>query len=130
MSMDWNALMPIVGMASTFTFLSIFWWALQRRREREAYYRYTLARQMLEQKTVPDTTVLDWVREMETAEQKRRRDGTLLGALVTFLAGGASLIPFALEREESIPSFLCVGVGLALFVYLIITRRRVTPTAR
>lgn len=120
----WNAVLSMVITASVFTFLTVFWWALQRRRERESYYRYELARQMLERSDTPHPTIVEWVREVDAIEQKRRREGVLMTACIALLSGIGALIPVGtVFHDESIPGMIAAGLGLALFIYLLITRR-------
>jgi hypothetical protein len=124
MIIRWPALVWIVSVSSTFAFLSVFWWSVQRRREREAYYRYELARRLLERAGAAEGVVLEWVREVEAMEAQRRRHSVLLGALVTLGAGIGGLAPLRHFRsEDAIPGSICAGIGLALLVYYAVTRR-------
>jgi hypothetical protein len=126
MSIDWPALTAIVSIAATFGFLSVFWWALQRRREREAYYRYEVLRRLIERTDTPSDVINTWMRDAEEMENRRRRDGLLLAAL-TFLGVGAGIL-IALHRhpfvDETIPGWGSLGTGIAMFLHLLITRTR------
>ncbi len=119
----------IVSMSSMFAFLSVFWWALQRRREREAYYRYELARQLLEHADEPDQfEFLSWLKAQEALEKERRRQGLLLGALVTLASGVGILIMFWHESgDESRIGWLPVLIGASMLAYLAVTHSSTTP---
>jgi len=119
-----SALITIAAMTSTFGFLSVFWWSLQRRREREAYYRYELARQMLEKSGSPEGPLLGWVREVEAEENRRRREGTLATALVAIGAGGGAWAGYELYGDGGTPAGAAIGIGIALLLQLLFTRKR------
>ncbi len=126
MSIDWPNLTAIVSIASTFGFLSVFWWALQRRREREAYYRYESLRRLMERSDVTSDTIGTMMRDADELENRRRRDGLLLAAF-TFAGVGAGILvavhrhPFS---DESIPGWGSLGTGIAMFLYLLFTLKR------
>ena len=126
MMIDWSSLTTIVSIASTFGFLSVFWWALQRRREREAYYRHEGLRRLMERSDASSETIGLWMRDAEEREDRRRRDGLLLAALV-FLGIGSGIL-VALHRhpftDETIPGWGSLGTGIAMALFLLITRRR------
>ena len=129
--MRWQVLFEIVLMASMFTFLSVFWWALQRRRERESQLRYDLARRLLERDAVDERgQALDWLRDQEGAEQRRRREGTALAAMIAIAVGAGALIAMReLSGEDTIPAWVSLLVGVALLLHLALTRRRGPPAA-
>lgn len=109
---------------SVFAFLSIYFWALQKRREREAYYRYELARQLIERMEQPDASrFLDWLKEEERIEDRRRRQGVLLGGLV-LLSTGIGLLTMLGDEPSEWAGFgwIPLAIGLAMFVYLAIIR--------
>jgi len=124
-----TVLIWIVSMASMFTFLSVFWWALQRRREREAYYRYELARHLIERAQGTDQAqFLAWLKEQDRLEDRRRRQGLLLGALVLIATGLGVIVGMEdLAREESIMGYIPLFIGLAMLLYLGTTSDRKSP---
>lgn len=114
----------IVSMASMFTFLSVFWWALQRRREREAYYRYELARQLASRSEGADQHVfLEWLREQDAIDERKRREGLKIGALVLIATGLGFLAAVDLRKDESIMGWVPLFIGIAMFVYLATSKR-------
>lgn len=125
--MKWQALIWIVSMASTFTFLSVFWWALQRRRERESQLRYDLARRMMDAESGEErAAALAWLSQQEAAEQARRRQGLGLTALVTLAVGAGSMIALRqVQGEDLILSWASLLIGAAILLHLLITRRRI-----
>jgi hypothetical protein len=121
--MRWVALLWIVGTASTFTFLSVFWWALQRRREREALYRHETARRLIERGEAE--RAISWLREDEAAAEGRRREGLRLSALVWIATGTGVLLGLPkLQKEEAILGWVPLLIGAALLVYLFFSRRK------
>ena len=122
----WQSVTWMVGIASTFAFLAVFWWALQRRREREAFYRYELTRRLLERSETKDEAIISWLRETEENDARRRRDGLLLTAWALLGIGGGALVAMhrKLFHDDAIGPWTFVGAAVALFVYLLVTRRR------
>jgi hypothetical protein len=111
-------------MASMFTFLSVFWWALQRRREREAYYRFELARQLAARaEEGAQAGFLEWLREQDAIEERKRREGLKLGAAVLIATGLGFLLAVGPGGEESIMAFVPFFIGIAMVLHLVTTRR-------
>ena len=130
--MKWQALIWIVSMASMFAFLSVFWWALQRRRERESQLRHDLARRLLDREgSEAVTSALTWLQDQEAAEQRRRRDGLALTAMITIAIGAAVMIalrqPFG---DDLIMAWASLLIGFALLLHLWVTRSRSKPPPR
>lgn len=124
-----STLVWIVSMASMFTFLSVFWWALQRRREREAYYQYELTRLLLERSSGNDQQdrFLAWLEQQEEREERRRRHALMLTAAVLIATGLGFLVPLRDElfHEDAILGWISLFIGLAVVVHLVITRIKV-----
>jgi hypothetical protein len=123
--MKWQALIWIVSMASMFAFLSVFWWALQRRRERESQLRYDHVRRLLERDGPEERrAALAWLEEQESAELIRRRQGLALTSLVLVAIGlGAFIALQQLHGDDTIPAWWSLLIGLALQLHLLLTRR-------
>jgi hypothetical protein len=125
-AMRWQVLVVIVSIASTFAFLSVFWWALQRRRERESQLRYDLASRLLDADTPEErASGLLWLQQQEAGDQRRRRQGLALGGLVAVAAGLGALI--AIGRisggDAVVASWMSLLIGVAILLHVAVTRR-------
>jgi hypothetical protein len=118
-------LIPIAGIVSTWLALSIIWWSLQRRKEREAFYRHELARRMVERYDEGQQQVLEWLREQDAADARRAREVLQAVGWVLLFGGSAALIGLGFTpRDESLFGLVPIGVALGIFAYLLQTRRR------
>lgn len=109
-----SMLIPIVAIVSVFAFLGIAAWAKQRRSERDSYYRHELVKQMAE-KGGDNDQVLSFMREEARVRQLVRKQGLIVGGLVTLAIGIGYMIAFQFVEDEiwafgTIPTL----VGLAL----------------
>ncbi len=125
--MDWFPqalifMIPIVGAISLFSFLAVVGWAEQRRKEREAYYRYEFRKKLVDAGEMNAQQVQDLMRYEYEAEQHRRRQGMVATGFI--LSGvGVGLI-FGLRFIDdadvwmvgSIPLF----IGLAMLTYALL----------
>lgn len=125
-------LIPIVTMVALFTFLSIAVWSEERRKERESYYRSEMLKKLLEQPGAAADRVLEMMREEELRAAEKRREGRLLGGLVTMAAGvGLSVFLWAIETSEpvwlvGVISFL---IGAVIFGFSFFSARPAVPGA-
>jgi hypothetical protein len=121
--MRWQILIPVASIVSSFLAFSIVWWAWQRRKEREAYYRYELSRLMLERYGDGQERVLTWLREGEEAAAARSRDAIRLAAWVLLLGGLGVLIGLRFTvKDDALFGWLPIGIALGLFVYMAFSR--------
>jgi hypothetical protein len=109
---------PIVGAVCLFTFLTVASYAEERRKEREAYYRYEMRKKALEHGMSAET-MLEMQRHEEQAEQRRRREGLKLGGLVTAGVGVGVLFGLSFVTEEAVYmiGYIPLAIGVAIFVY-------------
>ncbi len=125
--MSWFAeamsmLIPIVAIVATFTFVGVLVWAKYRRSERESYYRHELVKQMAE-KAADEDRLLAFLREKHDIRQANRRQGLLLGGLITMAIGIGFLIGFRwLDDELSMVGAVPIAIGLALVVGALLLR--------
>ena len=108
-----------------FAWVSVVGWAIQRRKEREAYYRHETERRLVDKGVVTAEQLLG----LRSAEQRvgwlRRREGLKLGGLITAAAGIGIVVglrfvetaQFSASALGWIP--LCVGLVILLYAYVL-----------
>jgi len=111
-------LIPVVALIGTFVFLTFWIITHQRRREREAYYRYELGRKAVEKGYVPEDKLLELLNNERRNQWLGRREGARLAGLILIALGLGLIIALGnlddhLVGLGSVPMFL----GIALFVY-------------
>lgn len=111
-------LIPIVGIIGTFTLLTFWIITHQRRREREAYYRFELGRKAVEKGYIPEDKLLELLNNERRNQWLGRREGARLAGLVLFALGIGLMIALGnldnhLVGIGAMPMFL----GVALFIY-------------
>lgn len=114
-----------------FSFLSVFVWAHQRRREREAYYRSETLRRFLDNKEAAGEQLLQALLEDERRAARQRLEACKLAGIIT-LALGLAMMAFikAVDARNVEPSYLVgllpvsVGLSLLLYVYVLASRER------
>ncbi len=111
-------LIPITGIVAFFAFLAVLVWTRHRRRERDAYYRHELGKQLVE-KGVPGEEISAVLRQESRDLWLNRREGLKLGGLLTLLAGVGFMLAFAWMDDEPIwmIGWIPVAIGLALVIY-------------
>jgi hypothetical protein len=112
-----------------FSFMSVFVWALQRRREREAYYRSETLRRFSETGGNARQVLLEALQEDERHAGSRRLEACKLAGVITLAVGIAMMIFIKAVTAQSIePSYLVglipvsVGLSLLLYVYVLAPR--------
>jgi hypothetical protein len=115
--------MPMALFLSTaaialFSFLAVAAWSDSRRREREAYYKSEALKKVAE--IQGDNPVVAVIREEERNAQRRLREGTKVGGLVTGAAGiGVMLLVRELvpDRPVYLAGLIPLLIGVVLLVY-------------
>ena len=116
-------LLPMMSIVSFSLAFSVVWWSTQRRREREAYYRYELSRLMLDRYADGQEKVMNWLREQEAVDAQRRRDGLRLTAWIMLAGGLATLVGFRFALDDNaLFGWVPIGIAVGLFVYLLLSR--------
>jgi hypothetical protein len=118
-----QVLIPITSIVSSCLAFSVIWWATQRRKERESYYRYELSRLMLEKYEDDREQVFAWLRWQEANDSARRRDTLRALAWVLVLGGVGVLAGIDFRHiDEALFGYVPLGVGLGVFTYLLTSR--------
>jgi hypothetical protein len=118
-------LVPIVGSIALFTFLAVATHAEERRKEREAYYRYEFQKKMLEAGTTPEQ--IGALFAAQDAQQfVRERESKKLGGLVTMGIGFGILLGLQFVGDRVwmvgwIP--IAIGAAITLYAFLLSPRR-------
>lgn len=116
-----------------FSFMSVFVWAHQRRRERESYYRSETMRRFSETGGAARELLLQALQEDERYAFRRRLEACKLAGVIT-LAVGLAMMMFikAVDARSVEPSYLMglipvsVGLSLLLYVYILAPRESAT----
>ena len=121
-------LLPIVGVVGVCTWLAIVGFARERRKEREALYRYETARRLVDQGRLDFAQFEAFVEDEHWRAFLGRREGLkLAGWLLVFgggmLTGGLAVLA---QRSPDNLQFLAIstipevlGLALLLYVYLL-----------
>ncbi len=109
-----------VSAVSLFSFMGVAVWSDARRRERESYYKHEVLKKMAETQGAGATAALELLREQNRFAERRSREGTKLGGLVT-ASIGVGLLVFLRALVPERPVYLCglipLLIGIALLTY-------------
>jgi hypothetical protein len=123
--MRWQVLIPLTSIVSSCLAFSIAWWATQRRKERDSFYRFELARLMLERYADGHEKVMAWLEQQEQSDARKRRDAIRLSAWVLLIAGAGALIALRSNAvEDSLFGWAPIGIAIGEFIFLATTRTR------
>ena len=123
-----------------FCWLTVVGWAIQRRKEREAYYRHETEKRLVDKGGVFAEQLLRLRNEEERVRWLRRREGLKLGGLITTAAGIGIVVGFRLvdtgELVVSAMGWIPLGIGVVLLLYTYVLYPKLseldvdTPSAR
>ena len=121
-----DVILPTVGVMALFSFLAVWKWSDNRRRERDAYYKNETIRKVMEMPGATPATVQEFVREQQASLDRRRREGLKLGGIIT-AAAGIGIVVFLIGKPG--PQIYSVGaipvlIGAALLAYAYILAPR------
>jgi len=110
------------GAIALFSFIAVATWAGERRREREAYYRSETLKKVAESQTAGGGSALEFLREEERIEARRKREGQKLGGLITMAVGVGMMIflhglPDADAHFVYLVGLIPLLIGIVLLIY-------------
>jgi hypothetical protein len=104
-----------------FSWVTVVGWAIQRRKEREAYYRHETEKRLVDKSGVSAEQLLGLRNEEERIRWLRRREGLKLGGLVTLAAGIGIVVALRFvdtgELSISVTGWIPLGIGVVLLLY-------------
>jgi hypothetical protein len=123
-------LVPIICSVSFFTFLTIWFWAIARRREREAFYRSEMLKKLADSSGDAAQQALQLLRDDDARRQRRKREGVILAGLILVAMGVALMIviPLTDDPRKELGSWavglipLLIGVAMLLHAKLVASR--------
>ena len=80
-------LIPVVSIIAVFTFISVAVWAENRRKEREAYYRYEFRKKMVEAGKLDADQLMALVDREEERRVSKQREGLKLAGFILLAVG-------------------------------------------
>lgn len=109
-----------------FSFLTISSFVDARRREREAFYRAETIKKVADSQGGA-INVVEFLREQELMDQRKRREGLKLGGLVTAAVGVGLMVFFhaVVGGSEYLLGLIPFIVGAVLLVYVYLLAPRV-----
>jgi hypothetical protein len=124
-------LIPVVGAAALFTFLAVATWAEQRRKEREAYYRYEFRKNLVAAGKMDATDVRALVEYENESDMYRRRAGSLVASFVLTGVGIGLLLGLRwVDENVAMIGWIPLMIGVALMVYSAIVAPRIAPAPK
>ena len=106
-----------VGALALFAFLGVSSYSESRRRERDAFYRSETLKKIAESPEPSARAALDYMRQEQITQQRKKLEGLKLGGLVTVAAGVSMMFLHIAGKSEFILGAIPLMVGLALLVY-------------
>lgn len=105
-----------------FSWMAVVGWAIQRRKEREAYYRHETEKRLVDQGAVTAEQLLGLRSVEERIRWLRRREGLKLGGLITAAAGVSIVVSFRFVDTGTLPvsamGWIPLGIGIVLLLYV------------
>ncbi len=119
-------LVPVATVVALGAFASVVGWARERRKEREALYRYETARLLVEKGAMSAEQFRSFVDEEARRPRRARLEAVRLGGLVCALAGAGLLIGLRAADEPPVRGigWLFVGIGVGLLAQAYALARR------
>jgi Flp pilus assembly protein TadB len=109
-----------VSAVALFSFIAIAHWAEERRKEREAYYRYESLRRIAESPSENAAQVIRLLQDEDRRKQLSRREGIKIGGIIN-VAVGISVCIFLYNllgpRSPYLAGLVPACIGAALLIY-------------
>jgi hypothetical protein len=109
------------GSVALFSFVAVAAWSGSRLAERQAYYKSEVLKKIAESQGPGPAAALELMREEERIAVRRRREGMVLGGVITISVGLALMIFLKAVVPGGPPVYLCglipLFVGFALLGY-------------
>jgi hypothetical protein len=111
-------MVPIVSVIAVFTFVSIASYSDNKRREREAFYRFEFRKKLIEQSGANLPQVMELMQQEERAELRRRREGLKIGGFVTAAVGVGLIFGLRFTGEGVwMIGYVPLAIGVGLLIY-------------
>ncbi len=112
-------LIPIVMFPALFTFLGVNSWAAQRRKEREAYYRYEFRKKLVEVGEMNTAQMQEIMRFEVATALLRQRQGMIAGGLITTAVGAGLMLGLRFIDDIAIwmVGYIPLLMGVAMLAY-------------
>lgn len=122
-------MVPIVGAVALFTFLAVVGWAEERRKEREAYYRYEFRKRLVEAGKMDSEAVRGLMRFEYETELQRRRENLLIGGFIVAGVGVGLLLGLQFIEDEAVwmVGYIPAFIGAGMLVYALFFAPRPEP---
>ncbi len=110
---------PIVTVIAVFTFAGFAAYSDNRRKEREAFYRYEFRKKLIEQGAGASDQLLDMMREEGRAELRQAREGVKLAGLITGAVGVGLIFGLRFIEGEDVwmIGYIPLFIGLVMLAY-------------
>jgi len=114
-----------VGMVTVFSFVAVVSWVEGRRKEREAFYRNDLLKQLAQQPGPAADRVANLLQEEDRKAERQHREGLKLGGLIATAVGIGIMVFLRLLISEDEPVYLVglipllVGATMLLYAYVL-----------
>ncbi len=109
-----------IAIIGLFSFVAVAKWASGRRREREAYYRSETVKKIAETQGAGGASALEFLREEEKIERRRKREGQKLGGMITIAVGvGMMIFLYSIRDPEAHQASLVGLIPLLIGVVLL-----------
>jgi len=109
-----------IAIIGLFSFIAVAKWASERRREREAYYRSETVKKIAVTQGAGGSAAIEYLREEEKIEARRKREGQKLGGMITIAVGvGMMIFLYSIRDPEAHQASLAGLIPLLIGVVLL-----------